>query len=60
MGARQKLNSAYVSGAAVTGFFAGAAAGNPVVGIIVFAILVGLSVNSGDIRMNPRKVRRKN
>ena len=53
MGARQKLNAAYVNGAILLGVTFGVATQSFIVAICVFALLVGMACYSGDIRLNP-------
>ena len=50
MSARHKLNQAYVHGALVFAAVIGAVCGSWVVFWVTAAILVGLSLHSGDIR----------
>ena len=50
MGARQKLNQAYVNGALVVAGVAGLVTESWAVFIIVAAVLIGVSTYSGDIR----------
>ena len=53
MGARQKLNAAYVNGAILLGVTFGVATQSFIVAICVFALIVGMACYSGDIRLNP-------
>ena len=55
MGAREKLNEAYVMGSLFLAAVAGAISGSWMVFIIAAAILLGLNLHAGDIR--PRKRR---
>lgn len=55
MGAREKLNQAYVAGSLVFAAIAGAMAGSWLVFIITAAILVSMHMASGDIRPSRRR-----
>ena len=53
MGARQKLNAAFFNGAILLGVTFGLASQSFLVAICVFALLVGLAIYGGDIRLTP-------
>jgi|GEM_PF-1131168 len=55
MGARQKLNSAYLMGNLLIAVFAGGATGSVLVGLVVFALGVASSLGSREIRLEGRK-----
>jgi len=57
MGARQKLNSAFFNGAILLGVTFGMATQSIIVAICVFALVVGMSLYSGEIRPTPGKRR---
>ena len=50
MGARQKLNSAYLMGNFIIALLVGGATGSFVVGIIAFVLVVAASLVGGEIR----------
>ena len=50
MGAREKLNSAYTMGSLIVAGLLGWATGSWIIFIIAAAVLLGLGLNSGDIR----------
>jgi hypothetical protein len=50
MGAREKLNAAYLAGSLLTAAIAGALTGSFAVFIIAAVVLVALNVQSGEIR----------
>jgi hypothetical protein len=54
MGARQKLNGAFVNGAVLLGVTFGVACQSYIVGICMFALLVGMGFHTGDIRPTPK------
>ena len=51
--ARQKLNAAFFNGAILLGVTFGAAFQSYIVGICVIALVVGLAIYGGDIRLTP-------
>ena len=53
MGARQKLNAAFFNGAILVGATIGIACQSFVLAIFVFALVVGLAIYGGDIRLTP-------
>jgi hypothetical protein len=55
MSARQKLNSAFFLGNVVLASVVGFLFGSLIAGLIAFAVLVVVSINSGEIRMNKRR-----
>ena len=55
MGARKKLNSAYFLGSLLMAGLAGLLTESWVVLMIGLAVLVGLNVNNGDIRLDKRR-----
>jgi len=55
MGARQKLNSAYLMGNLLIAVFVGGATGSGLVGLVVFALAVASSLGSREIRLEGRK-----
>lgn len=55
MGARQKLNSAYLMGNLLIAVFAGGATGSLLVGLLVFALAGACSLSSREIRLEGRK-----
>jgi hypothetical protein len=57
MGARNKLNSAYFLGSLLMAGLAGCLTESWLVLIIGLAVLVGINVNNGDIRLDKRKGR---
>ena len=57
MGARQKLNEAYVNGALVVGGIAGLLTGSWTIFFITSAALIGVSTYSGGIRAKPGSYR---
>lgn len=60
MGARQKLNQGYVQGALVIAGVIGAACGSWTVFWIAAIILVGSSLQSGEVRLTGRRGSRRN
>ena len=58
MGARQKLNQGYVQGSLVIAGVIGAACGSWTIFCIAAVILVGLSLQSGEVRLTGRGSRR--
>lgn len=50
MGAKYKLNSAYLNGAIVVAGLAGLVTGSPAVFVVGLALLVGSSIWAGEIR----------
>ena len=57
MGARNKLNSAYFLGSLLMAGLAGLLTESWVVLMIGLAVLVGINVNNGDIRLDKTKGR---
>jgi len=57
MGARQKLNAAFINGAILLAVTFGLACQSIIVAICVFALLVGMGFHTGDIRPTPEKRR---
>jgi hypothetical protein len=57
MNARRKLNAAFINGAIIMGVTFGIATQNYIVAICVFALVVGMSLYSGEIRPKPEKRR---
>ena len=57
MGARQKLNSAYINGAILMAVAFGFATQSFLVAFCVFALFVGMGCHTGDIRPAPGKRR---
>jgi hypothetical protein len=55
MGARTKLNSAYVTGSLLVAAFVGAIAGSWTVFFISAAVLIAVSIGAGDIRTGRRR-----
>ena len=55
MGAREKLNEAYVIGSLFLAAVAGSIAGSWLVFIITAAILLALNLHAGDIRPSGRR-----
>ena len=55
MGARQKLNAAFINGAILIALFIGIAVGNFWIGACAFGVLFALSTYAGDIRLKPTK-----
>jgi len=55
MGARQKLNSAYLMGNLLIAVLIGGATGSLLVGLLVFALAVASSLSSREIRLEGRK-----
>ena len=55
MGARQKLNGAYLMGNLLIAVLAGGATGSLLVGLVVFVVVVGCSLGNRDIRLEGRK-----
>jgi hypothetical protein len=53
MGARKKLNAAFFNGAIILGVAFGAAFQSFLIAFCVFALVVGLGLYSGDIRLTP-------
>jgi len=57
MGARQKLNGAFINGAILLGVTFGIASESLLVGFSLFGLIVGMAVYTGDIRPAPGKRR---
>ena len=55
MGARQKLNAAFINGAILIALFIGIAVGNFWIGACAFGVLFALSTYAGDIRLKQPK-----
>ena len=55
MGARQKLNAAFINGAILLALFIGLATGSFWIGACAFGVLFALSAYAGDIRLKPTK-----
>jgi hypothetical protein len=55
MGARKKLNSAYFLGSLLVAGLAGLLTGSWLVLLVGLAVLVGINVNNGDIRLDKRR-----
>lgn len=55
MGARQKLNQGYIQGSLVLAGVIGVACGSWIVFWIAAVILVGLSLQSGEVRLTRRR-----
>ena len=53
MGARKKLNAAFLNGAILLGVTFGLASQSFLIAFCVFALMVGLGLYSGDIRLTP-------
>ncbi len=58
MGARQKLNSAYLMGNLLVGLLIGGATGSLLVGLVVFALAVASSLSTQEIRLQGRNRQR--
>ena len=58
MGARQKLNSAYLMGNLLIAVFAGGATGSLLVGLLVFALAGASSLSAQEIRLQGRNRQR--
>jgi hypothetical protein len=58
MGARQKLNAAYLMGNLILALLAGGATGSLLVGLAVFALTGACSLSNRDIRLEGRKHQR--
>ena len=58
MGARQKLNSAYLMGNLLIGLLIGGATGSLLVGLVVFALAVASSLSTQEIRLQGRNRQR--
>jgi hypothetical protein len=59
MGARQKLNSAYLMGNLLIALLAGGATGSLLVVMVVFALTGACSLSSREIRLQGRKQERQ-
>jgi hypothetical protein len=55
MGARQKLNMAFVNGCALVAAVAGYGCGSWIVFALAMAVVVVLALQTGDIRLKPVK-----
>ena len=55
MGARQKLNTAYVNGALIVAGTIGLAADSWLVFLVILAVSLGCACHSGDIRPTARR-----
>jgi hypothetical protein len=55
MGARQKLNGSYFLGSLLLAGLAGGLTDSWLVLVIGLAVLVGINVNNGDIRLGKRR-----
>jgi hypothetical protein len=55
MGARQKLNAAYVEGGLIVAALLGALAGSWIVFAAAAAVLIGLGLHGGEIRPRSRR-----
>ena len=58
MGARQKLNSAYLMGNLLIGLLIGGVTGSLLVGLVVFALAVARSLSTQEIRLQGRNRQR--
>ena len=58
MGARQKLNSAYLMGNLLIGLLIGGMTGSLLVGLVVFALAVASSLSTQEIRLQGRNRQR--
>ena len=54
MGARQKLNSAFINGSVIFGAIVGSVCESVLIGLLAGIAAVALGLNSGDIRLKPR------
>ena len=54
MGARQKLNGAFVNGCVILGVIVGSVCESVLLGLLAGVAAVALAINSGEIRLKPR------
>ena len=59
MGARKKLNSAYLTGSVLIAGLIGYASGSWGILVLALAVLIGANLLSGDVRLDQRKKRRR-
>ena len=59
MSARHKLNAAYMQGSLIIAGFIGGVFESFFAFVITFAVLLIGNIQCGDIRLNPRRTRRK-